>query len=223
MDLSATIGLRPTTAPSRVAYDRSQKALARTVDEEGLDEHLMCKINGGDTEALSSLFRRYAVVVRSIGKRILQDIGEADDLVQEVFLYIHRKSTLFDSTKGSARSWIIQVAHTQALLRRRRLKSQGFYSSGITDKVADRHCGDDKGAEYDQTVEGLFGRNGWRRVLESLTEDQRETLRLHFFEGHTFEEIAEKLGQSYVNIRNHHYRGLEKVRKHLADGELNRR
>jgi len=140
-----------------------------------------------------------------------------------VFLYIHKKSGLFDNAKGSASSWIIQVAYTQAFLRRRRLKSQGFYLSGITDKPPDCHHAENKGAEYDQTVEGLFGRNGWRRVLESLTEDQRETLRLHFFEGHTFEEIAEKLGQSYGNIRNHHYRGLEKVRKHLADGELNRR
>jgi RNA polymerase sigma-70 factor (ECF subfamily) len=169
------------------------------------------------------LFRRYAHPVRNIGERILRDKAEAEDLLQEVFLYIHRKSSLFDSSKGSARSWIIQVAYTQALLRRRRLKCQGFYLSGITDKPVHCHQGDDKCAEYDQTVEGLFGRNGWRRVLESLTEDQRETLRLHFFEGHTFEEIAEKLGQSYGNIRNHHYRGLEKVRKHLAHSELNRR
>jgi len=185
-------------------------------------EWLVSQVRQGNREALSQLFRRFAPSIRTIGRRILRDRGEADDLVQEVFLYIHRKSSLFDGSKGSARSWIIQVAYTQALLRRRRLKSQGFYLSGITDKPVDHHHSDDKGAEYDHTVEGLFGRNGWRRVLESLTEDQRETLRLHFFEGHTFEEIAKKLGQSYVNIRNHHYRGLEKVRKLLADGELNR-
>jgi RNA polymerase sigma factor (sigma-70 family) len=95
--------------------------------------------------------------------------------------------------------------------------------SGITDKPAECDPGGDRGTHYDQTVEGLFGRNGWRRVLESLTKDQRETLRLHFFEGYTFEEIAEKLGQSHGNVRNHHYRGLEKVRKHLADRGLNRR
>ena len=75
---------------------------------------------------------------------------------------------------------------------------------------------------YDQTVEGLFGRNGWKKVVEELTGDQRETLRLHFFEGFTFTEIAEKLGQSYANVRNHHYRGLEKLRRHLAEGELKR-
>jgi len=183
----------------------------------------MARVQGGDREALGQLFRRYARPVRNVGKRILRDKAEADDLVQEVFLYIHRKSALFDSSKGPASSWVVQVAYTQALLRRRRLKSQGFYLSGITDKAAECDAGLDRGTHYDQTVEGLFGRNGWRRVLESLTEDQLATLRLHFFEGYTFEEIAEKLGQSYGNVRNHHYRGLEKVRKHLSDGELNRR
>ena len=148
---------------------------------------------------------------------------EAEDLVQEVFLYIHRKSGLFDGAKGSASSWIVQVAYTQALLRRRRLKSQGFYLSGITDKRDECEQAKDKGAEYDHTVEGLFGRNGWKEIVEDLTYDQRETFRLHFFEGYTFTEIAEKLGQSYSNVRNHHYRGLEKLRRHLAEGELNRR
>ena len=187
------------------------------------DETLIARVQAGDREALALLFQRYARPIRNVGQRILRDKAEADDLVQEVFLYIHRKSVLFDSSKGSARSWIIQVAYTQALMRRRRLKSQGFYLSGITDKPAECDPGGDRGAHYDQTVEGLFGRNGWRRILESLTEDQRETLRLHFSEGYTFEEIAKKLGQSYGNVRNHHYRGLEKVRKHLTDGELNRR
>ena len=189
---------------------------------EFCDEALLTKICGGDRDALALLFRRYARCVRSVGRRILGNRAEADDLVQEVFLYIHRKSSLFDRTKGSAGSWIVRVAYTQAFLRRRQLKAQGFYLSGITDKPVESDRRGDKGAHYDQTVEGLFGRNGWRRVLGSLTEDQRETLRLHFFEGYSFEEIAEKLGQSYGNVRNHHYRGLEKVRKHLADVGLNR-
>jgi RNA polymerase sigma-70 factor (ECF subfamily) len=199
-----------------VSTDRSQSF-------ESTDEALIERIQTGDRDALALLFRRYAHPVRNVGRRILRDKAEADDLVQEVFLYIHRKSALFDRTKGSAGSWIIQVAYTQALLRRRRLQSQGFYLSGITDKVVECRNDSTEGADYDQSVEGLFGRNGWRKVLESLTEDQRETLRLHFFEGHTFEEIAEKLGQSYGNVRNHHYRGLEKLRKHLADVGLNRR
>ncbi len=188
------------------------------------DDVLIDRVKVGDRDALSLLFRRFVHLVRNVGKRILRDAVEADDLVQEVFLYIHRKSALFDCSKGSARSWIIQVAYTQALLRRRHLKAQGFYLSGIADKaVEDRQPEANGGADYDRTVEGLFGRDGWKKIIEELTEDQRETLRLHFFEGHTFPEIAEKLGQSYANVRNHHYRGLEKLRRHLTEDELNRR
>jgi RNA polymerase sigma-70 factor (ECF subfamily) len=158
-----------------------------------------------------------------VGERILRNKTEAEDLVQEVFLYIYRKSSLFDNSKGSASSWIVQVAYTQAFLRRRRLKAQGFYLSGITDKPDECGQADNKGADYDHTVEGLFGRNGWKKIAEDLTPDQRETFRLHFFEGYTFTEIAEKLGQSYANVRNHHYRGIEKLRRHLAEVALNRR
>jgi RNA polymerase sigma-70 factor (ECF subfamily) len=169
------------------------------------------------------LFRRYARVANSIGRRILRDNAEAEDIVQEVFLYVCRRSILFDSSKGSARSWIIQISYTQAFLRRRQLKSHGFYTSGNEDRSFESDSVASSGADYDHTVEGLFGRNAWRRVLDALTEEQRETLRLHFFEGYTFAEIAEKLGQSYANVRNHHYRGLEKLRKHLGEDELNGR
>jgi RNA polymerase sigma-70 factor (ECF subfamily) len=187
---------------------------------EFCDESLLTSISAGDRDSLALLFRRYAHLVRNVGQRILRDTVEADDLVQEVFLYIHRKSSLFDSSKGSASSWIVQVAYTQAFLRRRRLKSQGFYVSRITDKADESSHANDSGANYDHSVEGVFGRNRWKKIVEDFTQDQRETFHLHFFEGYTFTEIAEKLGQSYANVRNHHYRGLEKLRRHLT--ELNR-
>jgi RNA polymerase sigma-70 factor (ECF subfamily) len=209
--------------PTAVSCDRVQEGLAQPGEKVEPDEQLMCCVGRGDREALSSLFRRYAGAIRNIGKRILRDTGEADDLVQEVFLYIHRKSSLFDSSKGSARSWIVQVAYTQAFLRRRRLKSHGFYLSAIADRSPETDCQTYSGAEYDQSVEGLFGRNSWHKALETLSEEQRETLRLHFFEGYTFAEIAEKLNQTHTNVRHHHYRGLEKLRKQLTDDELNKR
>jgi RNA polymerase sigma-70 factor (ECF subfamily) len=187
------------------------------------DEVLMKWVQEGDKEAFGYLFRRYARALHSIGRRILRDSGEAEDLVQEVFVYVHRKCSVYDTSKGTARSWIFQIAYTQAFLRRRELKSHGFYASGIADGSFETDPKTISGAEYDQTVEGLFGRNGWQKILDALTEEQRETLRLHFFEGYTFAEIAEKLGQSYANVRNHHYRGLEKLRKHLAEDGLNRR
>ena len=185
------------------------------------DRMLLARLAAGDRDSLKLLFQRYARIVHNIGRKILHDSAEAEDLVQEVFLYIHRKSFLYDPSKGSARSWIVQVAYTQALIRRRQLKSHGFYVSVIADKTSEYRLSSEKGANYDHTVEGFFGRSGWKKIWESLTQDQRETFRLHFFEGCTFPEIAEKLGQSHVNIRHHYYRGLEKLRKHANENDLN--
>jgi len=187
------------------------------------DETLIYRLREGDREASSLLFKRFAQAIRNVGRRILRNDTEADDLVQEVFLYLHRKAVLFDSSKGSARSWIFQVAYTQAFLRRRQLRTCGFYTSGIRDSSPDIELHTSSHAEYDNTLEGLFGRTCWRKVMDALTHEQKETLKLHFFEGYTFAEIAEKMGQTHANVRNHHYRGLEKLRKHLADDELNRR
>jgi RNA polymerase sigma-70 factor, ECF subfamily len=206
-----------------VGNDALEIVPAQNQPDQVDDETLIYRISKGDREACSWLFKRFAQSVRNVGRRILKNDTEAEDLVQEVFLYLHRKAVLFDNSKGTARSWIFQVAYTQALLRRRELKGLGFYVSGIADTSIENDKANANGADYDHTVEGLFGRNRWKKVVDELTADQLETLRLHFFEGYTFAEIAEKLGQSYANVRNHYYRGLEKLRRHLAEAELNRR
>lgn len=213
-------------SPLAVEKKKAMGAPPRQIQSEivSVDDETLIRLQGqGDRDACSCLFRRYAPSVRSIGRRVLRDYAEADDLVQDVFLYLYKKWMLFDQAKGSARSWIFQIAYTQALLRRRELRGHGFYVSGIPDKQIECGHGGCRGANYDHTLEGLFGRTGWKKIVEELTEDQRETLRLHFFDGLTFAEIAEKLGQSYRNIRNHYYRGLEKLRKHLAKSDLNGR
>src|SRR6516225_6313740 len=202
---------------SNAGDDKRATQTGPVVCVDSSDDILLERIVSCSNESLAILFRRYARVVYSLGRRILRDNTEADDLVQEVFLYIQRRASLFDGTKSSARSWIFQVAYTQAFLRRRQLKARGFYSSGITDNARETGIQAISGADYDQTVEGLFGRTGWRKMFLSLSEEQRETLRLHFFEGYTFAEISERLGESYSNVRNHHYRGLEKLRKYLAE------
>jgi RNA polymerase sigma-70 factor (ECF subfamily) len=221
MDSSVTIGFQQSASFAKAANSHRVEASICPNENAELDERLIALIQVYDHEAMSQLFRRYARMVRSVGQRLLRDNGEADDLVQEVFLYIHRRSEVFDQSKGSARSWIFQVAYTQAFVRRRQLKSHGFYASTIMDRPTESGLPGAEGTHYDNTLEGLFGRDGWKNVWDTLTECQRETLRLHFYEGCTFAEIAQKLGQSYVNIRHHYYRGLEKLRKHANENDLN--
>jgi len=181
---------------------------------EASDEALITQLCTGDCEALAVLFQRYARLTRTVASRILGDAAEAEDLVQDLFLFIQRKCAIFDSSKSTARSWIVQMAYHRALDRRRYLKARQFYAEASVEENAVHAVGTPT-SESDYSAEVVFGRNGLEKILSSLSRDQRETLRLHFFEGYTFTEISEKLGQPLGNVRHYYYRALQKLRQQM--------
>lgn len=177
---------------------------------------LMARIQADDQEALGLLFERHSRLVRHIAGRILRNGAEAEDLVQDLFLFIQRKATIFDSSKGLARSWIVQMVYSRAIERRRYLATRHFYTQ------KDIHDGDGacdmalrQTVESDYAAKEVFGQAGIENVMGALSESQRDTMRLFFFEGHTLREISEKLGEPLGNVRNHYYRGLDKLRKQM--------
>ena len=178
------------------------------------DEDLLAGFLNGDQEALGLLFQRYERVVRSVATRILRNSAEAEDLVQDLFIFIQRKCGIFDSSKSTLRSWIIQMAYHRAIERRRYLTSRQFYSRMEIESNTNHMVGTPTN-ESDYSAEAVFGRNGLSKVLKSLTDDQRDTLCLYFFDGYTLAEISQKSGQTLGNVRNHYYRGLDKLRKQM--------
>jgi RNA polymerase sigma-70 factor (ECF subfamily) len=185
------------------------------------DETLLNHLHAGDREALAVLFRRFARVVRTVAWRILRDESEADDLLQEVFLFIFRKAALFDASRGSARSWIVQVTYHRAIDRRRYLNSRRFYSNlDFEDStIGNTELGTEI-AFYEQSMEGRLGTAMLKKIDEALSEDQRRIIRLHFFEGYSLEEIAGRTAQSLGNVRNHYYRGLDRMRQIVFSAKL---
>ena len=176
----------------------------------------MARIGDGDKEGLACLFYRYARLVRAVGYKILRDDSEADDLLQDVFLFIHQKSAVFDCSKSSARSWIVQMAYHRAIDRRRHLDSRHFYTQVDLEDVGNELSGPGTRAErYEDSIEEVLGRVGLRNVFGVLSEIQRQTLGLHLLDGYTFEEIATKLDQTRGNVKHHYFRGLEKLRKQI--------
>jgi RNA polymerase sigma-70 factor (ECF subfamily) len=103
---------------------------------ESSDEALLALICEDDKEGLSLLFRRYARIVRGVAHRVLRDTSEADDLVQDIFLLIHRLCRTYDSSKGSARFWILQMTYRRAISRRRYLTSRHFYKAVDIESLA---------------------------------------------------------------------------------------
>src|SRR3984885_644719 len=114
----------------------AEEISSSAIDSEISDEALMSQISEGGKEALAALFRRYAGLVRGVAYRVLRDTAEADDLLQDVFLLIHRLCGTFDRSKGPAKFWILQMAHRRAISRRRYLTSRHLYTRLDLDDTA---------------------------------------------------------------------------------------
>lgn len=214
-----SVGLLDRVEPTEKAIQGPAEAVIPI--SELTDRLLLEQVQKGDKEALAILFRRHARAVRNVAYRILRNEAEADDLVQEVFLFIFRKAALFDATQGAARSWIFQVAYHRAFDRRRYLNSRHFYTvqdlEETTRRLADPR---DELAFHELSMEGILGKQLAARFNARLTPEQRETIRLFFFEGYALKEIAQLTGRSLVNVRQHYYRGLARLRKYVLPEKL---
>lgn len=188
------------------------------------DEMLLERVSRADREALGLLFRRHARMVRVLAERILRDAGEAEDLVQEIFLFVFRRAALFDQGKGSARSWLVQVTYHRAIDRRRQLVSRHFYSCiELEEAILRSEEPADLTTSYDDTIDAALGRDALCRIDRALSDIQRRVLHLYFYEGRTVKEIATILGQSAGNVRNHYYRALEKIRREVFTPPVRRK
>src|SRR5258708_2547872 len=104
--------------------------LQRACDNEVLQQLIL-----GNHEALAIVVDRYQRLVFSIAFRIVRDKGEAEDLVQIVFLEIFRKVKLFDQSKGTFKVWLLRYAYTRSMNRRDQLERRRFYSTVELDEA----------------------------------------------------------------------------------------
>jgi RNA polymerase sigma-70 factor, ECF subfamily len=186
-----------------------QGKVAACTSEEPSDEQLLSQVGLGSRDALGLLFRRHARAVFRVAWRILRDKSEADDLRQEVFLYLFERSQHFDARKGSGSSWIMQVTYHRAIDRRRYLDFRQHYRAEEFDEQRMPTT------TAQSSPEALDGRAIRDCLKAQLTAAQQQTLELHFFEGYSLREIAEKNGQTVGNVRHHYYRALDRLRLHL--------
>ncbi|MDX6458359.1 MAG: polymerase sigma-70 factor, subfamily [Acidobacteriaceae bacterium] len=179
-------------------------------ERQASDEELMERLRAHDSEALDHLFRRYGRLVMGIAFRTLRDHGEAEDTVQDTFLYIYRRAVLFDAQKGTAKAWIVQVAFHRSLDKKSYLARRGFHLGTEIDSTDDTLSGN---TDLDREVGGRLNRAKLEEAFAELPQEQRRTLELFFFEGMDMREIAGKLSESVGNVRHYYYRGLERLRK----------
>jgi RNA polymerase sigma-70 factor (ECF subfamily) len=165
------------------------------------DADLVARLVAGDHGSLAVLFDRYHRLVFSVAVHILRDEGEAEDVVQTVFLNVFESATNFDPGKGTLRVWLLQYAYHRAINKRRSLSAQGVYLWDELDGANER------GRAPDVEI-----RRYCEQMLARLKPMQRQVIELTYFEGWTAQEIADWQHRPAAHVRNDLYRGFAKLR-----------
>lgn len=187
--------------------------LTAEASSEPSTDSLIQRIQHEDREAFAILFRRYSRLVVSLGYRVLGTYAEAEDLVQDVFLYIWtRCKSLKPHEHHSMHDLVIRVIYHRAFDRRRYLMSRLYWHGANGDEKRI-----DKFAARNSTTCKLADSIHRRRLLESaftrLSPRQQRVLRLYYYEGFSLREISEKIEDTFDNVRNHWARGIQRLRE----------
>jgi RNA polymerase sigma-70 factor, ECF subfamily len=176
------------------------------------DNELMQYVGEGCQNALTILFERYHRLVFDIALRIVRDPGEAEDVVQTVFLDVFRAVANFDPKKGILKVWLLQYAYHRALHRKRHLVSNHFYRWEALEAALEIGVERSLAGELPEIVRLA------EEMLEKLKPRQRAVLEMTYYEGLTAEEIALRIGETAHVVRHDLHRGLAALRVAAGKG-----
>jgi RNA polymerase sigma-70 factor (ECF subfamily) len=188
-----------------VEASRSSHSPTENMNEAD-DMGLLTRIQSGDQEAMAALFDRYGTMVYSVAFRVLRDAGEAEDVMQEIFVQVWKNPGAFVSGRGSLAGWLVVVARNRSIdmIRRRRpTEPVELFALPSSTNLA-------REAERNSLVEKIRG------VMGSLPEEQRKSVELAFFEGLSHSEIAEKTGDPLGTVKTRIRLALTTIRKALT-------
>ena len=182
------------------------------MDERGTEDlELMSRVAARDGVAFARLFELHAPVALGLLGRILGARGEAEEVLQEVFLQIWMQADRYAAERSTPRGWILMLARSRALDRIRRRESA-------------RRREETVGAEREEAMppmgtERLETQERRRKVnsaLEVLSPEQRRCIELAFFEGLTHTQIAERLEAPLGTVKSRILMGMNKLRQALS-------
>ena len=160
------------------------------------DQTLLEMYQQGNREAISQLLERHTRRVRDYVRMMVKDNEVADDLTQEVLIKVVK---VLDegryADKGKFLPWVLRIAHNRVLdyfRAQKQVKTINESSAGF-DLLGSKNFAEpsiEDNIISEQRAEEI------RALVEELPEEQREVVKMRYYEGLSFKEIAEHTGVS---------------------------
>jgi RNA polymerase sigma-70 factor (ECF subfamily) len=182
--------------------------------DEVSDAQLVISIARFSEVALAEAYRRHGGAVFGLAKRVLSNPTEAEDVTQEVFLRLWNQPDRFDAARGSLRSYLLAQAHARAVDAVRSSNSRRLREAREAMRTAEA------GYDMQHEVWDLAVAEHVASAIGDLPEEERRAIEMAYFDGHTYREVAELLGQPEGTVKSRIRNGMRRMRAALADKDV---
>jgi RNA polymerase sigma-70 factor (ECF subfamily) len=173
------------------------------------EDRLVARLRVRDAGALRELYDRFGRITFGFLLKTLRDRGAAEDVQQQVFLEVWRRSDSFDPERGKLLTWVMTIARSRAIDHMRRRVPEP-----IDPELAARRVDAPSGAA---AIEALADQWRLRALLERLPAAEAELLRLRFYASLSQSEIAEREGIPLGTVKTRMVSGLGRLREMIEE------
>jgi RNA polymerase sigma-70 factor, ECF subfamily len=165
----------------------------------------------GDQGAFEAVYDQLAGPVYGLARKVLRAPAQSEEVAQEVMLEIWRTASRFDPGRGNAMSWAMTIAHRRAVDR---VRSENAYAQREQKLAPGPVTGDDVA----ELVETALDRQRVQRCLGALTALQGEAVKLAYYGGYTYPQVAKLLGVALGTVKTRIRDGLIRMRDCMEVG-----
>ncbi|GGQ86146.1 RNA polymerase sigma factor SigK [Streptomyces asoensis] len=186
---------------------RGSENLPHGDDPPARVEDLLARVADGDRDAFTGVYDALAGSVMGLACRILRDVAQAEEVTQEVMIEIWRTADRYRPERGTAKAWVLTVAHRRAVDRVRSARA-GAEREQRTGVLAPER-------PFDEVAEIVQDHDEHRRLhrcLTSLSRKERVPLMLAYYQGLTCLEVAEALSTPEGTVKSRMRAGLRRLR-----------
>ncbi len=175
-------------------------------------DELVERCKQGDSLSYSQLYSKYAKAMFNTSLRIVNNVSDAEDILQDAFVDAFRHLNDF-KYKSSFGAWLkrIVINKSISLLRKKKMQWIDIESTQVAD------TGD---AENIDEEDFAFKVEEVRKAIQLLPDGYRAVVSLYLLEEIPQEEIGKMLGISHNTVRTQYHRAKQKIMSILKEGGL---
>jgi RNA polymerase sigma factor (sigma-70 family) len=170
------------------------------------EEELIAFIKEGDREAFSYLYDNYSKALYGVIYTIVGNVGEAEDILQNVFVKIWYNFYTYDKAKGRLYTWMLNIARNAAIdyVRSRQNKTslQNYSSENIVNEIDQ---------QYSETTN--YDHIGLKKIVSELKEEHQTIIDMAYYQGYTQDEIARQLKLPLGTVKTKVRQAIIKLRE----------